>query len=101
MSAADVATAVLLATECAKAALEGERQTIATDDPTPLYATRPQEFAWLDRVSVAYADTEPDYTTMARLREITDAVPFDAAAVAPLNAAQWIVREYERAKRMH
>jgi hypothetical protein len=38
---------------------------------------------------------------MRRLDEIVGVVPFDAAAVAALNAARWLVRQHEISKRPH
>jgi hypothetical protein len=90
--ASQVAAAVELARDCASsshsAALWGRVRT-------PVYLVHLDDFDWLDRIS-ASVDAVPDPATMARLREITSAIPYDAAAVASLNAARWIVRRYER-----
>jgi hypothetical protein len=60
-----------------------------------------EDHDWLGRHLDAFSDIKPDHDTMRRLEEITNAVPHDAAAVAALNAARWIVRRYEISMRLH
>jgi hypothetical protein len=55
------------------------------------------DLAWLDDAE-RLITSPPDQNTMTRLEEITSAIPIDAAAVASLNAARWIVRRYEITK---
>jgi hypothetical protein len=60
-----------------------------------------EDHDWLGRHLDAFSDIKPDHDTMRRLDEITSAIPPDAAAVASLNAARWIVRQCEISKRLH
>jgi hypothetical protein len=68
----------------------------------PVYRLRASDIAWLDDAAgmVTHAGNPPP-AIMKRLDEITNAIAWDAAAVASLNAARWIVRQYEISKRLH
>jgi hypothetical protein len=62
-----------------------------------VYQLHAEAFQWLDRAA-ACVTAVPDPAVVRRLDEIVGVVPFDAAAVATLNAARWIVRQYEITK---
>jgi hypothetical protein len=86
-------------------AVEQARRYIVLDGgggSRPAYRLRQSDLTWLDDASgvVTHAGNPPP-AIMKRLEEITNAVPLDAAAVASLNAARWIVRRFEISKRLH
>jgi hypothetical protein len=95
VSSQQAATAVELARRCAAVWTDTTRRMLAVGSRGMVYQLHAEDFQWLDRAA-ARVTAVPDPCMMVRLDEIVGAVPFDAAAVAALNAARWIVRRYER-----
>jgi hypothetical protein len=95
VSSRQAATAVELARRCAAIWAGIARRMSAVGSKGMVYQLHAEDFQWLDRAA-ARVTAVPDPAVVRRLDEIVDAIPFDAAAVASLNAARWIVRRYER-----
>ena len=102
VSAQQAATAVELARRCASTWVEHARRLVVTDSREPVYQLHEEDdFAWLDRASMRI-DARPDDETMTRLEAIINAIPFDSAALASLNAAKWLVTQHEMTRvRLH
>jgi hypothetical protein len=56
--------------------------------------------AWVEAAKLA-VDGKPDPEIVERLDRQLAKLPVDMAAVAALNAARWIVRQYEISMRLH
>jgi hypothetical protein len=96
VSLQQAAAAVELATRCAGFSHGALcHDTIACRYRSPAYLLRLEDFRWLDQAA-ALVDARPDPDVMSRLGAIVDAIPHDAAAVASLNAARWIIWAYQR-----
>jgi hypothetical protein len=100
VSAQQVSTAVALAHRCAAVWADTTRRMLAVGSKGMVYQLHADDFAWLSDARAKYTE-KPRGDTMRRLDEITSAIPPDAATVASLNAARWIVRQYEISKRLH
>jgi hypothetical protein len=97
VSAAAACAAVTLARGCAAVWADTTRRMSAVGSKRMVYQLHAEDFQWLDRAA-ARVTAVPDPAVVRRLDEIVGVVPFDAAAVASLNAARWIVRQYEITK---
>jgi hypothetical protein len=95
VSSQQAATAVELARRCAAIWAGIGRCARDAGARSSVYQLHGDHFAWLSEAWAVYTE-KPDDEVMRRLDEVVDAIPFDAAAVASLNAARWIVRRYER-----
>jgi hypothetical protein len=95
VSAVQAAASVELARTCAAVWADTTRRMSAVGSKGMVYQLHANDFAWLTRALERVGSVIPDRETMRRLEGITNAIPFDAAAVAALNAARWIVRRYE------
>jgi hypothetical protein len=94
VSAVQAAASVELARTCAAVWADTTRRMSAAGSKGMVYQLHAEDFQWLDRAA-ARVTAVPDPAVMRRLDEIVGAVPFDAAAVASLNAARWITHRYE------
>lgn len=104
VSPEQVSAALALAIECAEASHWStcfDAKPAAGEGRGPPYLLHLNDFGWLDRAKALYGDASPAHDIMQRLRDITNSVPHDAAAVASLNAARWIVRQYEIGRKVH
>jgi hypothetical protein len=90
-----VAAAVVLARNCASDWDVAAQRWAAVSRRMWVYPLNTEDFEWLDSV-VSYTAVAVDPATMTALEALTDAVPLDTAATAALNAARWIVKQYER-----
>jgi hypothetical protein len=100
VSSAQLAAAVQLAKDCAAASLRAAYAELIAGRRTPRYRLPSGTDQWLHRAAAA-VDAVPDPATMERLREITDSIPPDAAAIAALNAARWLARKHGGSVQLH
>jgi hypothetical protein len=100
VSAQQATAAVELARRCAAVWVDTTRQMLAVGSRGMVYQLHSDDFAWLSEARAKYTEKSDD-DTMQRLEQITDRIPWDAAAVASRNAARWLVRKHGGSVQLH
>jgi hypothetical protein len=95
-----VATALEFAEEVVGGAWQRQQYMRRVGDPTPVYRINiDNDVGWLRRAQkkrIDMSDGHADADLLERLREIVEAVPWDAASAAALNVARYVAHRFER-----